>query len=194
MSAGSTELPLAYATPNPVRSARFWRGFAITGAVYTAGMAVLVAFFTAATSASFSYLFEDSAWTVDRVALVLIHTMLVPILLTVGNAIAVAGGFSEAKRLGAGRWMLKGYVWLQLLLLAAWLFATTVVTAQLVKLPLATPTTGLRYHACRWLSAFPTSLVGASALWLLFSMPMIGLVIAWATGRWPAKGVAPSGR
>ncbi len=194
MSAGPTELPLAYATPDPVRSARFWRGFAVVGTVYTAGMAVLVAYFTAATSASFRYLFDDEAWTVDRVALVLIHTMLVPILLTIGNAVAVAGAYREARRLAAGRAPLRAYAVFQLVLLAAWLFATTLVTADLVRLPMAAPSSGMRYHACRWLSSFPTSLVGASTLWLLFSMPMIGLVIARATGRWPAKAVAGSGR
>ncbi|MFT3789283.1 MAG: hypothetical protein QM770_24400, partial [Tepidisphaeraceae bacterium] len=164
-------------TRDAQRHARGFHWYALASTFYTLMMAVLVSIGTAATSASFTYLFDGTRWTIDHVALVLIHTMLVPILLTIGNAVATLGFWRESGRPDSGRRLLIAYATVQGVLLIAWLIATTLVTTHLVALPLAQPTTGFRWHACRWLSAFPTSLVGAAAMWLACSLPILPTIV-----------------
>jgi hypothetical protein len=167
MTATTPQLPFRYARPGLRFNRRWWTSCAIFSGGYSLVMIALTAVATAMTSPAMRYLLDPGPWNADRVALVLIHTMIVPILLCVMNVTATLGFVAMAAQRGVG-WLISSLVG-HVVLLGFWLFGTTLVTTD----PKHLAADAIQYHPCRFLSDFPLSLIGTTTLWLIVAAPVL---------------------
>jgi hypothetical protein len=167
MTTAANTTPLAYARPDLRRRPGFWRGCAIASGVFSPLIIAVTAIATSITSPAMRYLLDPGPWDLDRVSLVLIHTMVVPIGLCVMNVVTTSGFLLMARQRGTR--LLQIALGGHLILLALWLLGTAVVTTN----PAHSSTEFQPYHPCRFLSDFPYSLVGTTTLWMVFAAPAL---------------------